>query len=67
VECKTYLDCKKKEDEPVTPKPHQGEHRRTNFDNDEQLGEITMIFGGNLSIVCKTQGKKLECEINLAQ
>jgi hypothetical protein len=31
------------------------------------MGEINMIFGGNMSIAPKTQGKKLEREISLAQ
>jgi hypothetical protein len=31
------------------------------------MGEINMIFGGNMSIVPKTQGKKLEREISLTQ
>jgi hypothetical protein len=66
-ECRTYLDRKKKEDEPAAPEPRRGEHRRANSDNDEQLGEINTIFGGSLSIASKTQGKKLEHKINLAQ
>jgi hypothetical protein len=64
-ECRTYIDYKKKE--PVTPEPHQGDHRRVNSDNDEQLDEISMIFRGSLSIVSKIHGKKLEHEINLTQ
>jgi hypothetical protein len=66
-ECRTYLDHKKKEDEPTAPEPCRGEHRRANFDNEEQLGEINMIFKGILSIASKTQGKKLKHEINLGQ
>jgi hypothetical protein len=31
------------------------------------MDEINVIFGGSLSIVSKTQGKKLEREISLAQ
>jgi hypothetical protein len=31
------------------------------------MGEMNMIFGGSLSITLKTQGKKLEREISLAQ
>jgi hypothetical protein len=31
------------------------------------MGEINVIFRSNISIVSKTQGKKLEWEINLAQ
>jgi hypothetical protein len=29
--------------------------------------EINMIFGGSMSITSKTQGKKFQCEISLAQ
>jgi hypothetical protein len=47
--------------------PWRGNHRRENFDDDEHMAEISMIFGGSLSITSKTQGKKLEREINLAQ
>jgi hypothetical protein len=31
------------------------------------MAEISMIFGGSMSITCKTQGKKLQREISLAQ
>jgi hypothetical protein len=31
------------------------------------MGEINVIFGGSMSIASKTQGKKLEREISLAQ
>jgi hypothetical protein len=31
------------------------------------MGEINVIFGGSMSIVSNTQGKKLEWEISLAQ
>jgi hypothetical protein len=31
------------------------------------MAEINMIFGGSLSITSKTQGKKIQCEISLAQ
>jgi hypothetical protein len=31
------------------------------------MAEINMIFGGSMSITSKTQGKKLQREINLAQ
>jgi hypothetical protein len=30
------------------------------------MGEINMIFRGSMSIISKTQGKKLEREISLA-
>jgi hypothetical protein len=46
----------------------RGEHSRVNPpDDDEQMGEINVIFRGNMSIASKTQGKKLEREISLAQ
>jgi hypothetical protein len=31
------------------------------------MGEINMVFRGSMSISSKTQGKKLEREISLAQ
>jgi hypothetical protein len=31
------------------------------------MAEINVIFGGSMSIASKTQGKKLQCEISLAQ
>jgi hypothetical protein len=31
------------------------------------MGEINVILGGSMSIASKTQGKKLEREISLAQ
>jgi hypothetical protein len=47
---------------------HRGEHHRVNPpDYDEQMGEINVIFVGSLFIASKTQGKKLEREISLAQ
>jgi hypothetical protein len=47
---------------------HRGEHHRVNPpDDDEQMGEINVIFVGSLFIASKTQGKKLEREISLAQ
>jgi hypothetical protein len=36
-------------------------------DEDEQIGEINLIFRGSMSIIWKTQGKKFEWEISLAQ
>jgi hypothetical protein len=36
-------------------------------DRDEHMAEINMIFRGSMSITSKTQGKKLQREINLAQ
>jgi hypothetical protein len=55
---------------PATPTPqeaHQGEHHQVDQDGDEQMGEINVIFGGSMSITSKSQGKKLEREISLAQ
>jgi hypothetical protein len=44
---------------PVPQDAHRGEHRRVNpSDDDEQMGEISVILGGSMSIVSKTQGKK---------
>jgi hypothetical protein len=52
----------------VAQEPRRGEHRRAHPpNNDEQIREINVIFGGNIPIASKTQGKKLEREINLAQ
>jgi hypothetical protein len=31
------------------------------------MGEINVIFGGNMSLASKTRGKKLQREISLAQ
>jgi hypothetical protein len=56
---------------PVAPVPQDarwGEHRWANPpDNDEEMGEINMIFRGSMSIASKMQDKKLEQEISLAQ
>jgi hypothetical protein len=52
---------------PVAQEPRRGEHRRANSNNEDQIGEINVIFGGSMSISSKTQGKKLEREISLAQ
>jgi hypothetical protein len=47
--------------------PHRPiDQRRVDSDGDEQMGEINMLFGGSMSIASKTQGKKIQCEINLA-
>jgi hypothetical protein len=46
---------------PAPQDAHRGKHRRANPpDNDEQMGEIKVIFGGSMSITSKMQGKKLE-------
>jgi hypothetical protein len=68
-ECKTFLDRKKMPPPaPLTPQePRRGNHHRGNSDDDEHMAEISMIFGGSMSIPSKTQGKKLQREINLAQ
>jgi hypothetical protein len=45
---------------PLAPQePRRGNHRRENFDDDEHMAEISMIFGGSMSITSKMQGKKL--------
>jgi hypothetical protein len=45
----------------VAQEPHRGKHRWDNpLDNDGQMGEINVIFGGRMPITSKTQGKKLE-------
>jgi hypothetical protein len=68
-ECKFFLDRKKMAPPValVAQEPRQGKPHRANPDDDEQMREINMIFGGNMSIASKTQGKKLEREISLAQ
>jgi hypothetical protein len=52
---------------PAPQNPRQGEHHREISDGDEHVAEINMIFGGSMSITSKTQGKKLQHEISLAQ
>jgi hypothetical protein len=55
---------------PATPAPQdprRGEHRQEISDGDEYMAEINVIFGGSMTITCKTQGKKLQREISLAQ
>jgi hypothetical protein len=47
--------------------PRRGEHHREVSDGDEHMVEINMIFRGSMSINSKTQGKKLQREISLAQ
>jgi hypothetical protein len=66
-ECRTYLNRKKKENKPAAPEPRWGGHRQANADNNEQHDKINIIFEGSLLIASKTQGKKPEQEINLAQ
>jgi hypothetical protein len=52
---------------PVAQEPCRGENHRVDPDGDEQMGEINVVFRGSMSIASKTQGKKLEREIGLAQ
>jgi hypothetical protein len=60
-ECKTFLDCKKMPPPPpAAQESHRGEHGRVDPDNEDQMDEINVIFGGSISIALKTQGKKLE-------
>jgi hypothetical protein len=47
--------------------PRRVDRHRVDSNNDEQMGEINVIFGGSMSITSKTQGKKIQCEISLAQ
>jgi hypothetical protein len=68
-ECKTFLN-RKNMSPPATSapqNPRRGEHRREISDGDEHMAEINMIFRGSMSIASKTQGKKLQREISLAQ
>jgi hypothetical protein len=51
----------------VALEPQRGEHHRADPDNDEQMGEINVIFGGSMSITSKIQGKKHKREIILPQ
>jgi hypothetical protein len=46
----------------MAQEPHWSEHRQANpaTIDDEQMGEINVIFGGTMSIASKTQGKKLK-------
>jgi hypothetical protein len=46
--------------------PHQGQHHQVDPNDDEQIGEINVIFGGSMSITLKTQEKKIQHEISLA-
>jgi hypothetical protein len=68
-ECKTFLDHKRMPPPaPLAPQePRRGSHRRENSDDNEHMAEISMIFGGSMSITSNTQGKKLQREISLAQ
>jgi hypothetical protein len=68
-ECKTFLNRKKMPPSavPTPQEAHRGEHRQVDQDGDEQMGEINVIFRDSMPIASKTQGKKLEREISLAQ
>jgi hypothetical protein len=69
-ECKTFLDCKKMPPPvaSVAQEPRRGEHCWANpTADDDQMGEIDVIFRGSMPITSKMQGKKLEQEISLAQ
>jgi hypothetical protein len=67
-ECKNFLDRKKMPPPAlVAQEPRRGEHRQADPNNEDQMGEINVIFEGSISITSKTQGKKLEQEITLAQ
>jgi hypothetical protein len=61
-EYKTFLDRKK-----MPPPQAPQEQHRADADNEDQMDQINVIFGGSLSITSKTQGKTLEREISLAQ
>jgi hypothetical protein len=68
-ECKTFLD-RKKMPPPATSAPQdprRREHHREISDRDDHMAKINMIFGGSMSIASKTQWKKLQREISLAQ
>jgi hypothetical protein len=50
-EYKTFLDRKKMPlPAPVAQEPHRGEHRRDDPDNEEEMDEINVIFGGSMLI-----------------
>jgi hypothetical protein len=68
-EYKTFLD-RKMMPPPValaSQEPRRVDQHRADSDGDEQMGEINVIFRGSMSITSKTQGKKLQREISLAQ
>jgi hypothetical protein len=68
-ECKTFLNRKKmpRSAAPVSQERYRGEHHRADPNNEDQMGKISVIFGGSMSITLKTQGKMLKWEISLAQ
>jgi hypothetical protein len=54
-------------EKPTAQEQRRGEHCQGIPDDEDQMDEINVIFGGGLSITSKTQRKKLEREISLAQ
>jgi hypothetical protein len=52
---------------PAPQEPRWVDQRRADFDGDEQMGKINMIFGCRMSITSKTQRKRLQCEISQTQ
>jgi hypothetical protein len=54
-------------EKPTAQEPQWGQHHRADPDNEDQMDEINVIFGGSLSIASTTHEKKLKREINLAQ
>jgi hypothetical protein len=51
----------------VPQEPQRGDHHQEDSDGDEQMEEINVIFEGSMSLASKTQGKKIQREISLAQ
>jgi hypothetical protein len=68
-ECKTFLNHKRMSSPAASAPqdPRRGEHHRKISDSDEHMAKINVIFEGSMSITSKTQGKKLQREISLAQ
>jgi hypothetical protein len=52
---------------PAPQEPRWVDQRRADFDGDEQMGKINMIFGCRMSITSKTQRKRLQREISQTQ
>jgi hypothetical protein len=68
-ECKTFLDQKNMPPLAVSvlQEPRRVDQRQADSDGDEQMWEINVIFGASMSITSRTQGKKVQHEISLAQ
>jgi hypothetical protein len=51
-ECKTFLDRKNMPPPAalVAQEPRRGKHCRANLDNEDQMGDINVIFTGSMSI-----------------